>query len=91
MPVQDFVATYDTMAASGRYTFRNYVAFRTWPFSSVFRWQWERPVRRLGAEGINLPESRAVKEAVSIPVLCGGGFQTASVVANAIRAEPVTG
>ena len=91
MPVRDFVKTYDTMAASGRYTFRNYVAFRTWPFSSIFRWQWERPVRRRGAEGINLPESRAVKEAVSIPVLCGGGFQTASVVANAITSGACDG
>jgi 2,4-dienoyl-CoA reductase-like NADH-dependent reductase (Old Yellow Enzyme family) len=91
MPVRDFVRTYDTMAASGRYTFRNYVAFRTWPFSSIFRWQWERPVRRRGAEGINLPESRAVKEAVSIPVLCGGGFQTASVVANAITSGACDG
>jgi 2,4-dienoyl-CoA reductase (NADPH2) len=84
MPVRDLVNTYDTMAASGRYTFRNYVMFRTWPLNAVFRWQWERPVRRREPEGINLPESRAVKEAVSIPVLCGGGFQTASVVANAV-------
>jgi 2,4-dienoyl-CoA reductase-like NADH-dependent reductase (Old Yellow Enzyme family) len=91
MPVRDLVRTYDTMAASGRYTFRNYVAFRTWPFSSVFRWQWERPVRRRGAEGINLPEARAVKKAVSVPVLCGGGFQTASVVANAITSGACDG
>ena len=34
MPVRDFVKTYDTMAASGRYTFRNYVAFRTWPLAA---------------------------------------------------------
>ena len=41
--------------------------------------------RKLGIEGINLPDSRAVKEAVSIPVLCTGGFQTASVIADAIE------
>ena len=43
------------------------------------------PHRRLGIEGINLPSARAVKDAVSIPVLCTGGFQTASVIAGAIE------
>jgi 2,4-dienoyl-CoA reductase (NADPH2) len=58
--------------------------FRTWPLRSGFRWWWERPSRPLGNEGINLPASRAVKQAVAIPVLCTGGFQTASVIAGAI-------
>ncbi len=57
----------------------------TWPLSAVFRWWWERPRRRLGIEGINLAGSRAVKQSVSIPVLCTGGFQTASVIAGAIE------
>jgi tRNA-dihydrouridine synthase len=35
-------------------------------------------------EGANLADSRAIKAAVSIPVLCTGGFQTASVVREAI-------
>ena len=59
--------------------------FRTWPLSAGFRWWWERPSRRLGCEGINLPARAAVKQAVSIPVLCTGGFQTASVIAAAIE------
>ena len=85
MPVKDFVNTYDTALSSGSHTLRNYVVFRTWPFSRLFQWQWERPTRRLGVEGINLPEARAVKAAVGIPVLCGGGFQTASVIEQAIE------
>ena len=40
---------------------------------------------RIGVEGINLADCRAIKEAVSVPVLCTGGFQTASVVADAIE------
>ena len=65
---------------------RNYVVFQTWPLSAVFRWWWERPSRRLGIEGINLPGSRGGQaEAVAIPVLCTGGFQTASVIAGAIE------
>jgi 2,4-dienoyl-CoA reductase-like NADH-dependent reductase (Old Yellow Enzyme family) len=83
-PAKDVVRTYDVLLSSGRNAFRNYLIFRTWPFSAAFRWWWERPGRKLGIEGINLPASRAVKEAVSVPVLCTGGFQTASVIAGAI-------
>ena len=84
-PAKEVVKTYDALLSSGSRTFRNFLIFRTWPFSAAFRWWWERPHRKLGLEGINLPGSRAVKEAVSIPVLCTGGFQTASVIAGAIE------
>lgn len=84
-PAADVVRTYDTLLSSGPRAFRNWLVFRTWPLSAGFRWWWERPSRRLGIEGINLPSSRAVKQAVSIPVLCTGGFQTASVIAGAIE------
>ena len=84
-PAADVVKTFDTLLSSGRHTFRNYLAFRTWPLNRVFSWWWERPSRRVGIEGINLPEARAAKQAVSVPVLCTGGFQTASVIANAIE------
>ncbi len=42
-----------------------------------------RPADRI--EGANLPDARAIKAAVGIPVLCTGGFQTASVIARAIE------
>jgi len=84
-PARDVVSTYDTLLSSGRRTLRNYLVFKTWPFSALFRWWWERPSGRLGVEGINLAASRAVKQAVSIPVLCTGGFQTASVISAAIE------
>ena len=63
---------------------RNFLIFRTWPLNKLFKWAWERPAKKRGVEGINLADSRAVKDAVSVPVLCTGGFQTASVVAGAI-------
>jgi 2,4-dienoyl-CoA reductase-like NADH-dependent reductase (Old Yellow Enzyme family) len=84
-PAADVVTTYDALLSSGRTTFRNYVVFRTWPLSRLFRWWWERPGRRLGIEGINLAAARRVKEAVNVPVLCTGGFQTASVIRGAIE------
>ena len=82
-PIEDVIRGYDTMISSGRHTFRNYLMFRTWPVNRLFKWAWERRSRN-GVEGINLPESRAVKQAVSVPVLCTGGFQTASAIAAAI-------
>jgi 2,4-dienoyl-CoA reductase-like NADH-dependent reductase (Old Yellow Enzyme family) len=82
-PVKELVRTYDVMLSSGSYTFRNYILFRLWPTSRIFKWWWERPSRK-GVEGINLPLARAVKEAVSVPVICAGGFQTQSVIAQAI-------
>ena len=84
-PTAAVVKTYDTLLSSGRHTLRNYLVFRTPLLRKLFRWWWERPGRRAGIEGINLAEARAVKAAVSIPVLCTGGFQTASVIRAAIE------
>jgi 2,4-dienoyl-CoA reductase-like NADH-dependent reductase (Old Yellow Enzyme family) len=83
-PAAQVVKTYDRMISSGSKTFRNYLMFRTWPFNRLWGWWWERPARKLGIEGINLAEARRVKQAVGVPVLCTGGFQTASVIAGAI-------
>ncbi len=81
--VKDLVRTYDTMLSSGKYAFRNYLLFRIWPTNRIFKWWWERPSKGR-VEGINLPLARAVKDAVSVPVICAGGFQTQSVIAQAI-------
>ena len=74
--------TYDTMLSSGRHAFRNYLMFSLWPVNRLLAKRWSIPPEDV--EGANLADSRAVKQAVSIPVLCTGGFQTASVVAGAI-------
>ena len=83
-PISDVIRSYDTMLSSGKRTFRNYVMFRTWPFNRLFKWWWERSTRD-GIEGINLPEVRAIKQAVSVPVIGLGGFQTKSVIEAAIE------
>src|SRR6266540_3737925 len=82
-PVKEVIKTYDGLISNGLYTFRNYLVFRWWPLNAIWKWHWEKPSRR-GPEGINLEDARAVKEAVRIPVICTGGFQTASVIAGAI-------
>jgi 2,4-dienoyl-CoA reductase-like NADH-dependent reductase (Old Yellow Enzyme family) len=83
-PVEDVVRGYDAMISSGRHTFRNWLLFRTWPINKLFKRAWEKPSRGR-IEGINLADTRAIKDAVSVPVLCTGGFQTASVASAAIE------
>jgi 2,4-dienoyl-CoA reductase-like NADH-dependent reductase (Old Yellow Enzyme family) len=83
-PIADVIRSYDTMLSSGKYTFRNYLAFRTWPINRLFRWLWTRRTKG-GIEGINLPLARAIKESVSVPVICAGGFQTGPTIAAAIE------
>ncbi|HKG24474.1 MAG TPA: NADH:flavin oxidoreductase, partial [Thermomicrobiales bacterium] len=82
-PIEDVVKTYDTELSSGVHTLRNYVLFRTFPLNRWFKRQWEKPARGR-IEGISLADARAVKEATGVPVICAGGFQTASVIDAAI-------
>jgi 2,4-dienoyl-CoA reductase-like NADH-dependent reductase (Old Yellow Enzyme family) len=79
----DVVRTYDTMLSNGRHTFRNYLMFRIWPLNRIAEWRWSVPAEQM--EGANLPDASAIKQAVSIPVLCTGGFQSASVIEAALE------
>jgi len=85
LPVDIAADTYDTMLSSGLYTFRNYLLARYKLGRPIFRALWNRTVRNVTVEGISLHDARAIKQAVSIPVLCTGGFQTASVIRGAIE------
>ena len=71
------------MISSGRSTFRNFLLLRNDLTGRLFDDQW---VMRRGnvIEGLNLPDAAAIKKAVSIPVICTGGFQTASLIRDAI-------
>jgi 2,4-dienoyl-CoA reductase (NADPH2) len=40
---------------------------------------------------LTLPDARQIKQAVNVPVLCTGGFQTASVIRGAIDRGDVDG
>jgi 2,4-dienoyl-CoA reductase-like NADH-dependent reductase (Old Yellow Enzyme family) len=83
LPLEEVVRNYDTMISSGVHAFRNYILFRLWPVNRIMRHRWQRPVDAV--EGALLPDSAAIKRAVSIPVFCTGGFQTASVIDRALR------
>ena len=84
LPLRDVVQHYDTMLSSGRHAFRNFVLYKLWPINKLMQSMWSRPVDKI--EGANLSDARAVKGAVSIPVLVTGGFQTASVIRSALEA-----
>jgi 2,4-dienoyl-CoA reductase (NADPH2) len=72
------------MISAGDLAFRNYLLFRSLP--AFARRQWvDAGVKPENIEGANLPDARRVKAAVTIPVICTGGFQTASVIAGAIK------
>ena len=83
LPVETFVQVYDSMISSGSKTYRNYKLLRGELTSKVFHAQWIK-ARGKTIEGINLPDALTIKQAVGIPVICTGGFQTASVIRNAI-------
>ena len=84
LPAEELAKTYDTMISSGDRAFRNYLLFRSLPAFARRQWNDAAPQAQ-NIEGANLPDARRVKAAVSIPVICTGGFQTASVIASAIR------
>ena len=77
--------TYEQLASSGTNTFRNLLIFHNDLTAAIFRKQWlDAGVKKEQIEGLSLPDSRIIKQAVNVPVLCTGGFQTASVIRNAI-------
>src|SRR5439155_27341399 len=82
LPLREVWANYDGLISSGVHAFRNYLLYRTPLVNRLMQWRWERPADEV--EGANLGDARTIKAAVSIPVLCTGGFQTASVVRRAL-------
>ena len=82
-PIDHAARTYGGMIPSGVLTFRNFVLFRYRMLRPIFNFLWNRtkPDR---IEGINIEESHEIKKNVGIPVLCTGGFQTASYIRKVI-------
>jgi 2,4-dienoyl-CoA reductase (NADPH2) len=83
LPLKEVWANYDGLISSGRYVFRNYLLYRTPLINKIMQRRWETDDDKI--EGALLPEARAVKEAVSVPVLVTGGFQTLPVVEGALE------
>jgi 2,4-dienoyl-CoA reductase (NADPH2) len=84
LPFDELAITYDAMISSGSFGLRNYLFFRYRALRPLFRWAWFRMKAGRPVEGVSLADARAIKAAISIPVISTGGFQSASVVREAI-------
>jgi 2,4-dienoyl-CoA reductase (NADPH2) len=82
--VTDALRTYDIMIDSGIHTLRNFLLFHNRLTRPVMRFLWNRTAVE-EVEGLNLDAAAAVRQAVTVPVICTGGFQTASVIRGAIE------
>lgn len=88
---ETIATTYDAMISSGVHGFRNFLFFRYPLLRPVFRWLWFRMKKGRPIEAVSLDEARAIKAAVTIPVLNTGGYQTASVVRDGITSGAFDG
>jgi 2,4-dienoyl-CoA reductase-like NADH-dependent reductase (Old Yellow Enzyme family) len=86
LPIDVLGQTYEQLASSGAETFRNFLAFRGAVSGELFRKQWlDAGVPADQIEGLTLADARTIKQAVPVPIICTGGFQTASVIRAAIE------
>ena len=91
LSLETLTTTYDAMISSGVNGMRNYLLFRYPLLRPIFHWLWFRMKKGHPVEGVNLEEARVIRQAVSVPVICTGGFQTASFICEAIRSGAVDG
>jgi 2,4-dienoyl-CoA reductase-like NADH-dependent reductase (Old Yellow Enzyme family) len=91
LSLETLAVVYDAMIASGLSTFRNFLLFRYPALRWIFRWIWFRLQKGYEFEAISLEEARKFKKALKVPVIVTGGFQTASVVRNAITSGACDG
>ena len=82
-PLDHAARVYGGMVASGVYTFRNFLLFRYRLLRPVFNLLWNR-TKPDTIEGISIEDAREIKRHVKVPVLCTGGFQTASYIRKVI-------
>ena len=84
LPLEETSRNYQAMLSSGDYTVRNYAMFRYRLLRPIFRYFWDRTRGNI-IEGINVHDAGEIKKHVSVPVICTGGFQTASYIRKVIN------
>jgi 2,4-dienoyl-CoA reductase-like NADH-dependent reductase (Old Yellow Enzyme family) len=82
-PLEHVARTYGGMIPSGIYGFRNFLLFRYRLLRPIFKFFWTRTQPDV-IEGISVNDAREIKKHVRVPVLCTGGFQTASFIRKVI-------
>lgn len=91
LPLDILATTYDAMISSGIHAFRNFLFFRYPAFRPIFRWLWFRMKKGRPIEGVGLDEARAIRAAVSVPVLSTGGYQSSTFIREAIERGDIDG
>ncbi|MEA2232418.1 MAG: hypothetical protein QOD83_2234 [Solirubrobacteraceae bacterium] len=88
-PIDVAKKVYNQVLPGGGITaLRNWLAFQTPVLRTIFKLAWERTCPPLDQiEGLNLDNAHRIKQAVSVPIICTGGFQTASVIRRALEAK----
>jgi 2,4-dienoyl-CoA reductase (NADPH2) len=66
------------------FAFQRFLFFRYRPLRPIFSLFWNRNKPDV-VEGINTPLAREIKRHVKIPIICTGGFQTASHIRRFIQ------
>jgi 2,4-dienoyl-CoA reductase (NADPH2) len=90
-PMETAIRWYDGLLSSGVYTHRNYQFFTRPLLRPIFKYLWHRSQEHpKDIEGANLKDAHAIRDAVrqvteDVPVICTGGFQTASKICRAIE------
>lgn len=82
-PLEHAARTYGSMIPSGVLAFRNFLLFRYRLLRPIFKLLWNRTKPDI-IEGISVDDAHEIKKNVRIPVLCTGGFQTASYIRKVI-------
>ena len=91
LPPDEAAKWYDSMLSSGVYAMRNYMFFTNPLMKPIFKYMWHRSQERLeNIEGANALDAHAIRDAVrnmngGVPVICTGGFQTASKICQVIE------
>jgi 2,4-dienoyl-CoA reductase (NADPH2) len=94
LPVDESKYSMAAMFYEGRRARTNFFFMQFAPFRRLFEWNWGRrmPFKRGGTllpekvEGMNEGDAAAIKAASGLPVICVGGWQTASRMREALSA-----
>ena len=94
LPVDESKYAMAAMFYEGRRARTNFFFMQFAPFRRLFEWNWGRrmPFKRGGklladkVEGMNEADAAAIRAASSLPVICVGGWQTASRMREALSA-----
>lgn len=83
-PLDEAARWYPVMLPSGIKTHRNYKFFRSQLLGKIFKLLWGR-TQSANPEAANAEDAFQIKQNVAVPVICTGGFQTASVIRDLLK------